>query len=366
MRILIAEDDADFRNLLQTMLVRWGYEVVATRDGKEAWQVLQGPDAPRLAVLDWMMPGMEGVELCRKVRQELPHPYSYLILLTSQQLEENVVAGMEAGADDYITKPLNLNQLRVRLNAGKRIVELQDQLLDAQEKLTAHANELEMANRDLEDFSFAIANDVLRSLLSIGDYSKSIQDLYCGQQDEQCRFYTHRIYQKTKALGQLIGVMRDFFRPSRTELRRESVDLSAVAAEAAEGVKRLAPQRQVFFRIAQGVTGNGDRNLLRSVIHNLFDNALKHTRGSVEPMIEFGARVLDGKTTFFVRDNGVGFDMAEAARLFRPFQRLPGTDEYAGRGIGLATVERSVRRHGGKVWAEGEKGKGATFFFTLD
>ncbi len=131
MRILIAEDEPLLRTLLEEKLVKWGYDVVVARNGNEAWQTLQSQDAPSLAILDWLMPGMDGIEVCRKVRKEGKEPYTYIILLTSQQRDEDIVTGMEAGADDYITKPFKHNELRVRLRAGRRIIELQNELLAA-------------------------------------------------------------------------------------------------------------------------------------------------------------------------------------------------------------------------------------------
>ena len=365
MKILIAEDEPAFRHLLEEILVKWGYEVVAARDGNEAWQALQSEGSPRLAILDWMMPGMDGVEICRKVRQELHKPYTYIILLTSQQRDEDLVTGMEAGADDYLTKPLKTNELRVRLNAGRRITELQNELLAARDTIAAHASDLEAANRDLEAFSYTVANDILGSLLVIGSHAQAIQEVSCCRQDEQCRSYTRRIYDKTRHLGELIGIMHDFFRPTRSELQRETVDLSAMAGEIAAKLRHAQPERQVTFRITDGVTANGDRKFLRIVMENLFDNAWKHTVKGEDAVIEFGVTESEERPAFFVRDNGTGFDMAHTDKLFKPFQRLPGTEEYAGYGIGLATVERIVRRHGGRVWAEGGTDKGATFYFTL-
>ena len=140
MKILIAEDEPAFRQLLEDVLVRWGYEVIVTRDGSEAWRVLQSKDAPQLALLDWKMPGLEGAEICRKVRKELLEPYTYIILLTSQQRDEDLVVGMEAGADDYIIKPFKHNELKVRLRAGRRIIELQNELLAAREILQKKAS----------------------------------------------------------------------------------------------------------------------------------------------------------------------------------------------------------------------------------
>jgi two-component system, cell cycle response regulator len=139
MRILIAEDDAASRRILEMKLSKWGYDVMATCNGDEAWQALQAPDAPRLAILDWMMPGVDGVEVCRRVRQEPTDIYTYIILLTGLQQEEDIVMGMEAGADDYITKPFKANELKVRLRAGRRIIELQTELIEARESLRERA-----------------------------------------------------------------------------------------------------------------------------------------------------------------------------------------------------------------------------------
>jgi len=138
-RVLAAEDNPVFLSMLRTMLTRWGYDVVTVSNGSDAWQVLQSPDAPRLAILDWMMPGLDGVDVCRKVRMAGREPYIYILLLTGRTESGDLVQGMEAGADDYLTKPLNTQELRVRLRAGSRIVDLQEQLLAAREALREQA-----------------------------------------------------------------------------------------------------------------------------------------------------------------------------------------------------------------------------------
>jgi DNA-binding response OmpR family regulator len=191
MRILIAEDDPAFRHFLEEILGNWGYEVVVAEDGNEAWQALQARDAPRLAILDWMMPEISGVEICRKVRQELQEPYTYIILLTALQQEENLVTAMEAGADDYIIKPIKTNELRARLKAGRRIVDLQNEV-------AAHVAELEIANKDLESFSYTVSTDLLKSLMTIGDNAHAIREMICNPQDEQCITYARRIYETLK------------------------------------------------------------------------------------------------------------------------------------------------------------------------
>jgi two-component system sensor histidine kinase/response regulator len=358
MRILIADDDPACRQLLEETLARWGYEVVVSRDGNEALEKLHADGAPQLAILDWLMPGMDGLEVCRKVRQEMPEPYTYIILLTSQHLDVDLVSGMDAGADDYITKPFKIDELRVRLNAGRRMIELQNEL-------STRASDLDAANRDLESFSYTVSNDLLKSLVSIGSYANAIRDFSCGKSDEQCKSYVKRIYEKTIRLGELIGIMHYFFRPTRVNLQRDIIDLSELACKTTEILRQKKPERLVIFKIADGIKVSADRNLLQMALNNLLGNAWKHTGKREESIIEFGVTDVDGKPAYFVRDNGTGFDMAHADRLFKPFQPLPGTEEMASDGIGLATVERIIRRHGGKVWAEGELDKGATFFFTL-
>jgi diguanylate cyclase (GGDEF)-like protein len=138
-KVLIAEDDMVSRRLLEAMLTKWGYEVTVTRDGVEAWEVLQGVDAPPLAILDWMMPGMDGVEVCRKVRQRGQEPYIYLLLLTTKGRKENIIEGLDAGADDYLTKPFDPHELQVRLRTGMRIVTLQAEIIEAREALRVQA-----------------------------------------------------------------------------------------------------------------------------------------------------------------------------------------------------------------------------------
>lgn len=242
--------------------------------------------------------------------------------------------------------------------------EAEEEIERLNRKVAARASDLEVANKDLESFSYTVANDLLRSLLTIGEYAKSIQDLYCSK-DDQCITYTRRIYEKTKNLAQLIGIMQDFFRPTRGELSWDHVDLSAMAGQAVEKLRQSKPERRVRFVVAEGIAVSGDASLLRVVLGNLFDNAWQHTVGCEEAVIEFGVTESDGRPAYFVRDNGEGFDMAHAERLFKPFGELHDTEQLARRGVGLAMVEKIVRRHGGRVWAEGKPGMGAVFFFTL-
>jgi light-regulated signal transduction histidine kinase (bacteriophytochrome) len=183
--------------------------------------------------------------------------------------------------------------------------------------------------------------------------------------DDQCSGYLAEIYDGTLRMSQLIDALLKFSCVSRTELRREPVDLSGIARALAKELSRAEPERRVEFHIAEGVMVTGDVGLLRAVMENLLGNAWKYTGKREGAVIEFGALMVAGKPACFVRDNGTGFAMADAGKLFLPFQRLSGSGEFTGHGIGLATVERIIRHHGGRVWAEGEPRKGATFYFAL-
>lgn len=365
MKILIAEDEPTFRQMLSLMLTRLGFEPVLSSDGNEAWQLLSVEDAPQLAIIDWLMPGMDGVDLCRKVRAQKPDPYTYMILVTGKKEEKDIIAGMEAGADDYLTKPVTPDELRVHVNAGKRIIELQNQLVAARERQAAHAADLEALNSSLEGFSYAVTNNILLSLQSIASSARMIQDLVCAASDGRCKSQTKLIYEKTKALAEIISSMHAFLKPMRTQLVRQTLNLSEMAAAVAETLRKSEPNRAVTFRIAEGVSANGDKALMQLVLEKLLGNAWRHTQKQEQGLIEFGVTEVQGEPTYFVRDNGIGFRREYAEKLFLPFFRIPGTEELAGHGIGLATIERIIRRHGGRIGAEGEAGKGATFHFTL-
>ena len=188
----------------------------------------------------------------------------------------------------------------------------------------------------------------------------------CGEKiSSQCMTTLRGIIASTEWMDQLITSLLTLSGISRSELNLESVDLSEMARVIAAELRLSQPERRATFAIAEGGTAHGDANLLRLAMANLLGNAWKYTARTEAAVIEFGVNESEGERTYFVRDNGIGFDMGQAGRLFAPFQRLHGAREYEGHGIGLATVQRIVQRHGGRVWAEGEVGRGATFCFTL-
>lgn len=231
--------------------------------------------------------------------------------------------------------------------------------------LAARATELVAANIELEAFNYTVSHDLRKPLTLINSYCQVVQELCDSKLDGQCRGYIRDMYESTLRMNRLIDTLLDFSRISHVQVRHEQVDLSTMATDVAVELRVTAPERRVTFRIPEGIVAHGDAELLRVVLDNLMGNAWKHTGNREETIIEFGVTDSAGKPAFFVRDNGPGFDMALADSLFIPFQQLPGTD-VEGSGIGLATVDRIVRRHGGRIWAEGTPGAGATFYFTLE
>lgn len=231
--------------------------------------------------------------------------------------------------------------------------------------LQERTDELKEANRDLESFNYSVAHDLRQPLNVISGYIQTVQML-CGELlAKECRDYVKEAYKSTLRMDGLIEALLNFSRMGRVELKRARVDLSLLAEEVSLSLRVTDPDRKVDFVIEPGMEAYCDANLMRVVISNLLGNAWKYTSRKELAVIEFRAQEMKGTRTFLVRDNGAGFDMAHAAKLFAPFQRLPDTERYGGFGIGLATVERVIRRHGGEVCAEGEPDRGSTFYFTL-
>lgn len=231
--------------------------------------------------------------------------------------------------------------------------------------LAVRATELETANTELEAFTYTVSHDLRRPLTTINAYSQVILEACGTNLGEQCRGYVQEIHDGTLRMNDLIDALLTFSKLARSELRRETVDLSSMAQAVLAELRLAEPERRVSCVVAEGVTVEGDADLLRVVMDNLLGNAWKYSAARAEAAIEFGSMSIDGGEACFVRDNGTGFSMADAEQIFTPFHRLPGSAACKGHGIGLATVERIVQRHGGRVWAEGEPGTGATFYFSL-
>jgi PAS domain S-box-containing protein len=225
--------------------------------------------------------------------------------------------------------------------------------------------QLETANQELEAFANSVSHDLRAPLRAMDGFSAALLSDYGNQLDERGQHYLARIQEASRRMGQLIGDLLSLSRVTRVELTRQAVDLSPLAREIATDLQLHNPQQRVEFIIADKLPVEGDPHLLRIVLENLINNAFKFSSQRTPARIEVGVNERDGQPIYFVRDNGVGFDMAYAGKLFIPFQRLHGMQEYPGTGIGLVTVQRIIHRHGGRIWPEAGVDQGATFYFTL-
>ena len=225
--------------------------------------------------------------------------------------------------------------------------------------------QLETANKELEVFSYSVSHDLRAPLRSIDGFSQALLEDYMDKLNDQGKDFIARIRAATMRMTQLIDDMLSLSGVTRSEIHREKVDLSALVNAIAADLRKIQPERKVEFVIVPGIVTDGDARLLRIALENLLGNSWKFTGKRPEARIEFGAAEQQGRPAYFVRDNGAGFDMAYAGKLFGAFQRLHGAAEFPGTGIGLATVQRIIHRHGGEVWAEGKVEQGATFYFTL-
>jgi light-regulated signal transduction histidine kinase (bacteriophytochrome) len=225
--------------------------------------------------------------------------------------------------------------------------------------------ELLSANKELEAFSYSVSHDLRAPLRGIDGFSLALLEDYADKLDEEGKDYLHRVRAGTQRMGILIDDMLNLSQVTRSEMRRENTDLGAIARSVAVELQRTQPERRAEFRIEEGLEAFVDSHLIRIVLENLLGNAWKFTSKRESACIEFGKAHGDERFTLYIRDNGAGFDPTYADRLFGAFQRLHDKNEFPGTGVGLATVQRIIHRHGGEIWAEGAVEKGATFYFTL-
>lgn len=405
--ILVVEDSPTQAEQLRYMLEKHRFRVSVARNGREALNMISVVQ-PALIISDIVMPEMDGYELCRRIKNHDEVCNIRIILLTSLSDPMDVIRGLECGADNFITKPYDeaflvsrigyllenpydaqdcaaLPELKI-IFAGREfaITSSRNQILDlllstyeaaihknqelirARDELNELNEQLKTANGDLEAFSYTVSHDLCGPLNNIYLSCQAIEMMHGASFDDQCRELFRFISDAAIKMNKMIGTILKFSMLSRQELQQEQVDLSAMVRAILAEPRFNEPQRRVTFHIADGVVAKGDINLLRMVLENLLGNAWKYTGAKENAVIEFGMLESEGRPAYFVRDNGAGFDKECAGRLFSPFQRLHDAEEFEGFGIGLSTVQRIVQRHGGRVWAEGEAGKGAVFYFTLN
>lgn len=241
----------------------------------------------------------------------------------------------------------------------------EDHIRQLNQDLQMRSDALELSNKELESFSYSVSHDLRSPLRAIDGFSQALLEDYGERLDEDARHDLDRIRGATQRMGHLIDDLIGLARLTRSELHPKAINLSMIANEVVNELREIEPDRSVEFMIQDDLNANGDPYLMRQVLMNLLGNAWKFSRKKAQAHIEFGLMSKDNQPVYFVRDDGVGFDMTYVDKLFKVFQRLHSMTEFDGTGIGLANVQRIIQRHGGKIWAEGHVNEGATFYFTL-
>jgi DNA-binding response OmpR family regulator len=355
-----------------------GYDVVAAATADEALELLAAQPVDCI-VLGLDHQGDDGRETCRRIK-EVPQIRDTPLVMTGEH-DADMLDCLAAGADDYVRSVEGPDALRAHVRTqirrkqshdeSRRIrEELMRRELDAAEERAARqlaetraalVEELEWRNRELEAFSGSVSHDLRGPLQIISSFAETMLDEDDGPLSDQIRHRVQRIHAAAERMADLVESLLILARASRGDLRRQEFDLSETTRQVAVEVEAREPGRKVEFVIQDQMSAYADEGLVRVILENLINNAFKFTRRAEHPVIEIGCT----PRGFFVRDNGAGFPAGKVGELFRPFARLHSADDFPGTGIGLTTVHRAVERHGGEIWAEGEDGRGAAFWFTL-
>jgi DNA-binding response OmpR family regulator len=383
-KILAVDDSKTYLNTLAEALRNAGYDVIPAYSGEEALDMLAVQPVDCI-VLDLNMPGIGGKETCMRVKQAAGLRDTPIIILTGMDDNNAMIEGLAAGADDYVTKSGDFEVLKARIRAQLRRCQfeeetrmIRDRLLrmemEAVEERAGRAiaearaelvEELELRNRELESFSYSVSHDLRAPLRAIAGFSAALVEDYGPLLEARAQDYLRRVCAAAQRMSELIDDLLELSRVGRSVMSVEKVDLSTMARQVATVLERANADRKVRFVVQDGLEAKADPRLIRLVFENLLGNAWKFTAPVDEAVIELGLE-RSGKTdVYFVRDNGAGFDMAHAQKLFSPFQRLHSNEQFPGTGIGLATVQRVIHRHGGRVWAEAEVNRGAKISWTL-
>jgi signal transduction histidine kinase len=360
-RLLVVDDQPNQMRALCDTLQDQGYVVVGCGDGSTALQTLRH-ERFDLLLADLMMPDMNGIEL---LRAALAIDATLVgIIMTGEGTIGSAVEAMKSGALDYILKPFKLSAVLPVLARALTMRRLRLQNAALERRVREHAAELEAANRELEAFTRSVSHDLRSPLNAILGFSTLLSDAM-GHASAQQRGWLGHVQRSAQQMVSLIDALMRLSYAGKQALKLEPVDVGALVRGVLDELRLGQPQRAVRVEVSELPAATADASLLRQVFVNLLSNAFKYTRRVADPLIEVRFERVGGESVFSVHDNGPGFDPAQADRLFHPFARLQGAEQFEGSGVGLSIVQRIVQRHGGRVWAHSAPAQGASFFFTL-
>ena len=364
-KILIVDDKPENLLALETVLRDLDVELIRANSGNEALVTTLHHDFA-LALLDIHMPEMDGFELADILREEEKTAHMPFIFISAVYTDNlNVFKGYERGAFSFITKPF---QPEILINKVKFFIAIHKQemaIVQLNEDLKDKNLELQTSNHELESFTYSVSHDLRAPLRAMSGYANVLLERYKKDLDSDVKQLLDKIAINSNKMGMLINNLLEFSRLGKKEINKEGIDMNDVVKDALEDIDVNLADGKVKLTIHELPGVCGDYVLLKQVWVNLLSNAIKYSSKKDDPVVEVGAYSANGDNIYFVKDNGTGFDMQYKNKLFGVFQRLHGANEFEGTGIGLAIVQRIIVRSGGRVWAESEIGKGATFFFSL-
>lgn len=406
--VLVAEDSFVQAKKLKRFFESKNIRCLTCKNGKEAYEAAT-KEKPELIVSDIVMPVMDGYEFCMKVKANKSLSEIPFIILTSLNDPMDIIKGLQAGADNFITKPYDDDYLMSRINylvanknmrkmgSGDMSIEIMfqdqrfqinsdkkqildlllsvyeaavnrnEQLIDAQRRLEELNNDLRDVNQELDSFTRTVSHDLRSPINGILSFASLLEEMF--EEDdldvEEAKEFVANVIVSGKKMTQLIDDLLAYSRSASTEINVEEVDLSALANEIIEDLTEVNYPASYDIKIKPGIKLNADKSLISIALENLINNALKYSQKKEQPEIEVGTQEENGEQVIFIKDNGAGFDMEDADSLFRPFIRLHSETEFKGTGVGLSTVKRIIERHGGSIWVESAPGKGAAFYFSI-
>jgi signal transduction histidine kinase len=361
-KLLIVDDEAPQMKALCNTLQNQGYTTVGVTSPTEALATLADVEFD-LLLTDLMMPEMDGISLLR-IAQGL-NPRLVGVVMTGHGSVDTAVEAMKEGALDFLVKPFKLRTVLPVIARALQIRQLRIENAVLQKGLADRTRQLEEANRELEAFSYSVSHDLRAPLRAISGFSHILNEKFSDLLPPAGQQMLARVIQGASSMEQLTEGLIRLSRVGRQTLRRQPIDVERLISRVLEELEAVKAQRKIELHLGNLPECVGDEALLEQVWVNLLSNAYKFTATREKAIIELDSQLEEGETTYWVRDNGVGFDMQYADNLFGVFQRLHDPRQYQGTGIGLSIVQRIINRHGGRIWAQSKVGQGATFYFTL-
>ena len=364
--LLLVDDEPEELHRMQAALMDLGHPILTADSGEEALRKAAGEDLA-LAILDVRMPGMDGHETARALRQAERNRNVPVIFLAGVNPQDLPAAGDDERIRvDFLFKPVPPRLLKAKVRAFLEAARDAEALVRLNEQLTRQTDALEASQRDMEAYAYTVSHDMRSPLKSIHAHASQILEEGGGQLATGIQAHLAKIMATATRTSQLVEGLLSLGSARHTALSREPVDLARIVRDIVEGLKEMEPERNLTLSAPETLPADADPTLVRVLLENLVGNAWKFTAPKPRATITLETAVPpEGGTAYVVRDDGIGFDMKHAEQLFLPFLRLHTEGEFEGSGIGLAPVQRIVRRHGGRIWAEGKPGQGAAFLFTL-